>query len=188
VSLCYRERVQNLGPVLAEIEHELTESEAELARLTERVTYLRQAAEGLRGLMQKEDRAVRTGADLFSLSSAEQNAASSANLSNVPGFRERPDSHDGVLLILKEHADSPVHIEEVRAQFRERDWIPSDWSKPDSAIYMALVRAEKRDQHVVRVDRRHWLYRSDIDQTPEPVADQSADRESAGEEQVASPT
>ena len=169
--------------MLAEIEQELSESERELARLTERVIHLRKAAEGLRGLLREEDGRKEEDDRTPFILRPDEESAESIDLSRL-AFRELPDSYDAVRMILKENADKPVHIDAVRAQFRERGWIPPDWSKPDAAIYAALVRAEKRDEHVVRIDRRNWSYRSRLDQSPD---NESSAEAAAQQEAVAEP-
>ena len=78
-----------------------------------------------------------------------------------PGpLREIPDSYGAVRMILKEYTDKAIPLDVVRKEFRARNWVPSDWSKPDAAIYMALVRAQKRDEHIMRPTKRTWMYKS----------------------------
>jgi hypothetical protein len=148
--------------ILAQIEQELREGEAELSRLTKRIEHLRQAAAGLRGLL-PEDEPPHTNPDLEA-DRGMREARSSHPRRQSEADHVIPDSYDAVRVILQEKAGEGVHIDEVRKQFRERGWIQPDWSKPDSAIYAALVRAEKRDEHVQRFARRVWSYVEDLDE------------------------
>jgi hypothetical protein len=162
--------------VLAQIEQELREGEAELSRLTKRIEYLRQAAAGLRGLL-PEDEPTHTNHDLEA-DGGMREARSSQPRRQSEADHVIPDSYDAVRVILQEKAGEGVHIDEVRKQFRERGWMQPDWSRPDSAVYAALVRAEKRDEHVQRVARRVWSYIEDLehyqhDDSPDPTVTDS---------------
>lgn len=165
--------MQNLKPVLSEIERELSRGEAELSRLTARVADLRKAAEGLRGLVADES----ASHDQEAPSKAPVDGQLEAAPSSPLAFREIPDSFEAVRMILKAHTDQAVPIDVVRKEFRARSWVPPDWSKPDAAIYMALMRAQRRDEHIVRPGKRTWMYKSDPEQSAE---DSPAEQEALG--------
>jgi hypothetical protein len=87
----------------------------------------------------------------------------------------RPASTDAVRVILQDHPDERVHIDDIRREMAERDWIDPEWKTPEAAVYAALKRLTARDKRVVRVARREWMYV--VNTLPNTLVEESDDDE-----------
>lgn len=154
----------NLRRALDEVECDLFASEAELTRLQRRVSFLKQSRAGLQGLL---GLAAESSDTTPSEDAVADEPTEDAELSIEKSPVARPQSVDAVRTILAEKLDEEVHIDHVRNEIKSRSWGDPSWANPDAAIYAALTRLEKRDDHVERVSRRYWRLRSTP--VPDPV-------------------
>jgi hypothetical protein len=141
----------HLRRALDQVECDLNASAAELQRLQMRVTYLQQSRAGLRGLLGLEEEVGPPAVDV------DEDALSEPS--------RPPQAIDAVRMVLEDRRDTDVHIDDVRAEMSRRAWNDPTWTNPNAAVYAALNRLTKRNEHVERVSRRFWRYHS----TPAPT-------------------
>jgi|GEM_PF-6929711 len=124
-------------------EHQLAAAERELRAARERVARLRDAVFSMRALLGEQNSGTDQG-ELFQSAgqpaSQVRGVGESAAVQYASG--QELSTTDKAVAILAD-AGRPLPMSAIRAEWKRRGWVNSDWKTPDSAITMAVHRAKK---------------------------------------------